>query len=341
MLVTQQNVLRRFWYATLPVSALADGPKPFTLLGEKIVLFVDGTGVPVALEDRCCHRTARLSKGFVENGNIVCGYHGWTFDAQGVCVRIPQAEHRPIPKSCRVAAYHCQEKYGYVWVALEEPLQPIPAFVEDADPAYRRIFQFYETWNTSPLRFMENSFDAAHFSYVHRANFGIYEQPKPQIFELKEFDWGFEAHTVVPIRNPEKGFRVTGSTEAFTERHLYNTWYMPSVRRFGCIYAQTGRHHIIYNCATPIDDDTMVLVQWLYRNDAEADCSTEELIAWDQPIVDEDREILEATDADACVDTSRRVEQHMESDKPGLLMRRMLLGLLHAHGEEEKFRERR
>ncbi|MFY0022620.1 hypothetical protein ABTQ05_22080, partial [Acinetobacter baumannii] len=75
-----------------------------------------------------------------------------------------------------------------------------------------------------------------------------------------------------------------------------------------------------------------------YRNDREEDCSTEELIAWDAPIVAEDREILEATDSDACIDTRRRVEFHMESDKPGLLMRRMLLDLLEQHGEKEVFR---
>ena len=81
-----------------------------------------------------------------------------------------------------------------------------------------------------------------------------------------------------------------------------------------------------------------MLSQWLYRNDREEDCSTEELIAWDAPIVAEDREILEATDYDACIDTRRRVEFHMESDKPGLLMRRMLLELLERHGEKEVFR---
>ena len=37
MLCTKQNVLRRFWYATMPVDKLAGGPKPFTLLGENIV----------------------------------------------------------------------------------------------------------------------------------------------------------------------------------------------------------------------------------------------------------------------------------------------------------------
>jgi hypothetical protein len=38
MLVTQQPVLRRFWYATVPVGHLQDGPRPFTLLNENIVL---------------------------------------------------------------------------------------------------------------------------------------------------------------------------------------------------------------------------------------------------------------------------------------------------------------
>ena len=70
MLCTKQKVLRRFWYATLPVDKLDDGPKPFTLLGEKIVLFLDGQGNPAALADRCCHRTAKLSKGWGQDGYI-------------------------------------------------------------------------------------------------------------------------------------------------------------------------------------------------------------------------------------------------------------------------------
>ena len=52
----------------------------------------------------------------------------------------------------------------------------------------------------------------------------------------------------------------------------------------------------------------MMLVQWLYRNDSEEQCSTRSLIAWDAAITAEDRDILEATDADACVDTTRKVE---------------------------------
>ena len=123
MLVTKQPVLRRFWYALMPVTSLDDGPKPFTLLGENIVLWKKKDGTPAALRDRCCHRTAKLSKGSVEGDNIVCGYHGWTYDCSGTCVKIPQSPGSAIPAGAKVPAFHCQEKYGYVWVALEDPLR--------------------------------------------------------------------------------------------------------------------------------------------------------------------------------------------------------------------------
>jgi hypothetical protein len=169
---------------------------------------------------------------------------------------------------------------------------------------------------------------------VHKANFGQFDQPRPSKYEIRPTDWGFEAETIVPINNPPASHRVTGTTDPVTERHLFNRWYVPFVRRFGCVYP-SGLHHIIYNCATPMDDGKLMLVQWLYRNDTEADCSTAELIAWDAGIVKEDREILESTDYDACIDTRRRVEFHMESDKPGLMMRKMLMELFQSQGEPE------
>ena len=52
----------------------------------------------------------------------------------------------------------------------------------------------------------------------------------------------------------------------------------------------------------------------------------------------EDRDILESTDPDAIVDVSRKIEMHMPSDRPGILMRKRLLALLEAHGEIEMSR---
>jgi phenylpropionate dioxygenase-like ring-hydroxylating dioxygenase large terminal subunit len=337
---TQQPVLRRFWYAIMPLDQLADGPKPFTLLGQNIVLFLDKEGQPAALEDRCCHRTAKLSKGWCKNGEIVCGYHGWVYDRNGRLTSIPQlAPDQPLPATLSVPKFHAQARYGYAWVSLDEPLTPLFEIPEDTDPKFRRIDQFYETWKTSSLRFMENSFDNAHFAFVHRGTFGDSSQPKAEKYDLVETDDGFRAESIVPIKNPQAAWRITGTQEAMTKRHMRNHWYLPFCRRLDIEYP-SGLRHIIFNSATPIDDGRIQLVQWLYRNDKEADCSAEELIAWDKVITLEDQDILEATDPDAGVDMGRKVEAHMPSDRPGMIMRKRLLALLRAHGEDEVFHPR-
>ena len=75
-------------------------------------------GAPAALEDRCCHRTAKLSKGWIRNGNIVCGYHGWEYDPTGKLVNVPQFPfEQPVPDA-RAKAFRAKARYGYVWVCL-------------------------------------------------------------------------------------------------------------------------------------------------------------------------------------------------------------------------------
>jgi phenylpropionate dioxygenase-like ring-hydroxylating dioxygenase large terminal subunit len=334
MLVTRQKVLRNFWYATMPTEKLADGPKPFRLLGEDIVLFLDKEGKPAALEDRCCHRTAKLSKGWIKDGNIVCGYHGWEYDRDGKLVNVPQFPfEQPIPDA-RAKTFKTAERYGYVWVCLGEPLQPLPDVPYDTEPGHRTIHQFDDRWNCGALRMMENSFDNAHFAFVHKGTFGDINQPKPEKYEIVENDHGFVAETIVSVRNPPQAARITGTSEPWTKRHMKNRWFLPFSRLMDVVYP-SGLRHAILNSATPIDDNSIQLVQILFRNDREEDCSTEELRAWDGAIILEDKDILESTDPDATVDMSRRIEMHMPSDRPGMLMRTRILKLLKEHGEVE------
>ena len=340
MLVTRQPVFRKFWHAVMPLSMLDGGqPQPFTLLGENIVLFLDAQGQPAALKDRCCHRTAKLSKGRCVNGALECGYHGWTYNGQGRVIRIPQYDaDRAIPADYCTPAYRCVAKYGYAWVALEEPIAPIPEVPEFGAPGWRTIFQFYERWDTSPVRALENSFDNSHFSFVHRATFGVAAQPKPSRYELVQQDGGFYAETVIDAANPERFQRISGVKEAITQRHMRNAYYQPFSRRLDIEYP-SGIRHIIINAFTPIDDGRMQLCQWLFRNDTEADCPAQMLIDFDDEITREDKDILESTDPDAVVDLRRRgVEYSMDSDRPGILIRRRLMALLSGAGEVEVHR---
>ncbi|MCA3245240.1 MAG: aromatic ring-hydroxylating dioxygenase subunit alpha [Azospirillum sp.] len=334
MLVTQQKVLRRFWYPVLPMEKLGEAPVPFTLLGQAIVIWKDETGAPAAAIDRCCHRTAKLSKGFCTGGRIACGYHGWEYDRTGACVRVPQWKDATRAPKFKIDAYRCAERYGYVWVALDEPLFGIPEIPEADDPAFRRIPEFYEPWNAGALRVLENSFDNAHFTFVHKSSFGD-PDPTPSQMTYEEFPWGFRTHSIVHVKNPELQRKNLGIAEEKTTRDNTRTWFMPFFRQLRIRYPN-GLVHCIQTGATPIDDTRSQIVQFVYRNDTEADTSAASVIAFDRQVTEEDRAVLEATESDVPLDAASGEEFHMPSDKPGLLMRKRLAALLAEAGETER-----
>lgn len=335
MLVTQQKTLRRFWYPVMPVADLSEGPKPFTLLGEDIVVWMGPDGQPAAAIDRCCHRSAKLSRGWVDDGNIVCGYHGWAYDSTGACVDIPQQTKEQRSSNFSIETYRAAERYGYVWVCLDaEPLAEIPEIEEAFDPAFRLIPQFYEHWNCAGLRLMENSFDNAHVAFTHRESFGMQEQPDPGDIDLEETPGGLVMRSELEVANPDISARTLGTNEARTVRKFTTTWFMPFVRRLRIQYPN-GLIHIIVTCATPIDDKSSMVVQFAVRSDTEEDVPAADINAFDRQVTEEDRYILETTDYDVPLELSAKVEAHMPSDRPGMMMRKKLLALFAEHGETE------
>ena len=334
MLVTKQPILRRFWYPVMPTRHLVDGPKPFRLLDTDIVLWLTSDGAPAAIADHCCHRTAKLSRGYCEAGRIVCGYHGWQYDRDGMVVRVPQvAGNHDRRTAMRTPSYNAAERYGYVWVALDDPVKPIPEFEEADTSGFRKIDQFYDVWECAGLRLMENSFDMAHIAFVHRATFGDSNSPKPAAFTIAPTNDGFIMSSELSVVNRDLQREILAMSEDTTVRMTQAQWYMPFIRKTRIQYP-TGLIHSIVTAATPIDDKRSQIVQFCFRNDNESDTSTADVIRFDNAVVEEDRYILEGTDYDVPL-VPRGIEASMASDKPGLLIREMLLDLLSRHGETE------
>ena len=57
------------------------------------------TGLVQVWEDRCPHRGMRLSFGFVKGDRLSCMYHGWSFQPDGHCRRIPAHPDLEPPKT--------------------------------------------------------------------------------------------------------------------------------------------------------------------------------------------------------------------------------------------------
>jgi nitrite reductase/ring-hydroxylating ferredoxin subunit len=105
------------WHAVSLSSGIDAGRSAGSRLFDKeIVLWRDTNGVAHAWEDRCPHRGMRLSFGFVRGGRIACLYHGWQYDAEGVCQYIPAHPELKVPDTIRVTTYQCRERLGMVWM---------------------------------------------------------------------------------------------------------------------------------------------------------------------------------------------------------------------------------
>ncbi len=121
--------------AWTPVALARDLPRlcvmPVCVDGIELALWRSATGRLAAWADRCPHRGMRLSHGFVRGEALSCIYHGWSYGAEGNCLRIPAHPDLEPPEAIRVPVYHAAESGGVVWVATQATDAP-PPVVEGA-----------------------------------------------------------------------------------------------------------------------------------------------------------------------------------------------------------------
>jgi vanillate O-demethylase monooxygenase subunit len=107
------------WYVAATSDEVGGEPLGRRLLGIPVVLYRGSSGDVVAMEDRCVHRAYPLSEGHVEGDRIICGYHGFVYDADGCCVDVPSQEH--VPQGACVRTFAVHEQAPFVWIWLGEP----------------------------------------------------------------------------------------------------------------------------------------------------------------------------------------------------------------------------
>ena len=178
----ETELLRYFWHPVCTEAELAaadGGTLGVTLLGQGLVVAVlDGT--PVAFPDRCLHRSARLSLGWVDDGCLRCAYHGWKWAHDGRCVEIPATPDAPIPSRARLEQVDCDAAYGLVWARLDGAAgTSIPRCRLVSHPGMRVLMGEPYTWATDPFRRIENYTDMAHFAWVHDGTLGRRDHPVP------------------------------------------------------------------------------------------------------------------------------------------------------------------
>jgi phenylpropionate dioxygenase-like ring-hydroxylating dioxygenase large terminal subunit len=189
-------VLVNDWHVVARSEDLKEGTTlPARLLEEDLVLWRSG-GKAIAWQDLCIHRGARLTLGSVKDGLLSCRYHGWTYDPDGKCVRIPAHPDQKPPERAQVKPYRVTEKYGLVWVSLGNPEKDIPVFPEWDDLSYRALFANKSSWNADGPRIIESALDVAHFPFVHPGLLGEPDKPEVNDYEVTTGPEGIRATNI-------------------------------------------------------------------------------------------------------------------------------------------------
>jgi nitrite reductase/ring-hydroxylating ferredoxin subunit len=85
---------------------------------QELVLWRSLSGRVQLWDNRCPHRSVRLSIGKVEGEHLICAYHGWSFAANRArCIRIPAQPQQRLPQSLCAKAYVVAEAQGMIWFA--------------------------------------------------------------------------------------------------------------------------------------------------------------------------------------------------------------------------------
>jgi vanillate O-demethylase monooxygenase subunit len=205
--------LRACWHPVAYTSELAQGePLAVDLLGEALVLWRDSAGTAHAFFDLCIHRGTALSLGTVEGDEIVCPYHGWRYGSDGACTRIPQlADATRVPAKARATTFTCTERYGMIWVALEEPRWELPEIPELEDPAWATVCCGPYWWACDASRQVENFTDFGHFPFVHPGLLGDPERPVVPGHEVRTEGHVLHYEIVRPEAPANEEFPVFGN----------------------------------------------------------------------------------------------------------------------------------
>jgi phenylpropionate dioxygenase-like ring-hydroxylating dioxygenase large terminal subunit len=324
LVLSEQPIFRRFWYAAAFSAAVTDMPVKRTVLGVDLVLWKPspGSGVSVAL-DRCAHRDAPLSGGWITNCHLVCPYHGWEWDAAGQTKRIPQFPDAPHPTKSGLSMVRAEERYGMVWVCLASdaeggPITGIPPIPEWDNPAWRAVPEYEWHFNCTAMHLLENNFDPGHVAFVHRNTFGNINNPELTETTVTREDYGLETYGEIPVDSRP------GEVGA-TLRSTVSRLYAPFFGHINITYPD-GLGHVMVKAITPIDDHTCRIIQTVFRTDTEADRLAAEILAFDDKVEGEDQALLESLPTPFPL--AQHLNAHARGDRNSLAIRRLWTDLI-------------
>lgn len=288
------------WYVAAWSSEVGRTPARRIICEIPVVLYRRTDGTAVALEDRCPHRGYPLSPGRLVDDAIECGYHGFTFDGSGTCIRVPAQES--IPERARVRSFPLVEKDGWVWVWTGDPAKADAEQVPDthwmSDPEWATVTHSFHFACRAEL-VHDNLLDLTHESFIHLSTVGddyIYKHGV-----TVEVDGNVvSVDRLMPSVEAPPLYAKTMATEGLYDRFHCTVFHVPSFHALHSGITGQGRPREegylikVMNGITPIDAHNCWYYYAFSRNfGQDLQWATEELASGLHTVLTEDKDALE------------------------------------------------
>ncbi len=178
-----ERVFRRAWLQVARTDELARTGDYVALevAGSPLVVLRTAAGELCALHNVCRHRGAQILRAPRGNAaELVCPYHGFRYDTEGVLRALPARESFPercAPGELRLARARLETWRGWVWVTLDDAAPPLADFLgreladelagwpfEDCERKARRELEAAFGWKVGVEAFLES----LHVPCIHR-----------------------------------------------------------------------------------------------------------------------------------------------------------------------------
>ncbi|KXI26750.1 aromatic ring-hydroxylating oxygenase subunit alpha [Paraglaciecola hydrolytica] len=337
--MTQQTFPLNTWYVACTPDEVKDQPFARKICNIPLVFFRNQDNEIKALEDFCPHRGAALSLGFVENGKLVCGYHGLRMGDKGKVASMPNQRVEGFP--C-IQAYATVERYGFVWLwpgdqtLADDSLIPELTWAISKDWAYGGGLYHI---NCDYRLMVDNLMDLTHETYVHASSIGqkeIDESPVSTKMKGKQVVTSRFMDDVYAPPFWQNALRANDlADDVKVDRWQVCRFDLPShiMIEVGVAHAGNGGYDapqhlkassIVVDFITP-ESDTSIWYFWgMARNFKPQDQSLTDSIREGQgTIFSEDLEVLEQQQKNLLIYPDRKVLK-LDIDAGGVMARRLI-----------------
>ena len=308
-----------YWHPVARAATVGKTPVAVELLEQRIVLFRVGEKV-VALKDLCAHRGTPLSLGWIEGDTITCAYHGWKYNSQGSCVKIPSLQPGGrIPSQAKIPEYRTQIKYGLIWVALGTPKAPIPNYPSYADETVATVLYDDFRWQANAARVIENALDYTHLPWVHEGLLGSRADAVFPDCEATPHDDGLRI-IVEDDRNQTR--RQYNLSLPFTLELQVQPWESSDPSDLERKSPKGRKYSMLFTCCPVSTTET---IQWFFTSrDWSLTQPDEDWYAFDAQVMAQDQIIVEHQRPEE-LPLDLTAELHLRGTDSGALMYRRLL----------------